>query len=143
MPHTTPAGTLLIAGGAIIGTLGLAHAAFTLMDIRRPRRIVPDDPAVITAMERSTVRLSRGASTMWAAWIGFNLSHSLGALLFAGGAIALGVLLPGSAVPRSLLLLPVAVGATYLWIAVKYWFRTPLLGIGAATACFLLAWFLY
>ena len=40
-------------------------------------------------MEASNVRLSRGGTTMWKAWLGFNYSHSLGVLMFAAGCIAI------------------------------------------------------
>jgi hypothetical protein len=72
-------GALLAIAGALYCALGLLHAVFTLMDERNPRRLAPDDPAVSTAMQNSKVRLSRGAITMWQAWISFNLTHSLAA----------------------------------------------------------------
>lgn len=65
-------------GGSLFAILGLVHAVYTLADISRPRRLVPDDPAVIAAMSSSGVRLARGGTTMWRAWVGFNFSHSLG-----------------------------------------------------------------
>jgi hypothetical protein len=76
-------GVFLGIAGAIYGLLGALHAVYTLADLRSPRRIVPDDPAVITAMQTSKIRLTRGESTVWQGWIGFNLSHSLGALMFS------------------------------------------------------------
>jgi len=76
-------GALICIAGTIYGLLGALHALYTFLDMRNPRRIVPDDPAVITAMQNSTIRLTRGESTMWQGWVGFNLSHSLGALMFA------------------------------------------------------------
>jgi len=76
-------GALLSIGGAIYGLLGALHAVYTLLDIRDPRRIVPDDPLVITAMQTSKIRLTRGESTVWQGWVGFNLSHSLGALMLS------------------------------------------------------------
>ena len=59
--------SLLIVGGSIFGILGLLHAAYTLADIYRPRRLVPDDPALIDAMASTGVRLARGGTTMWKA----------------------------------------------------------------------------
>ncbi len=73
--------TLLILGGAVFGVLGGLHAIYTLLDLRNPRRLVPVDPSVAHAMANSAVRLSRGGTDMWRAWIGFNFSHSLGVLL--------------------------------------------------------------
>jgi len=72
---------LLILGGAIFGVLGGLHAVYTLLDIRNPRRLVRVDPSVAQAMANSAVRIARGGTDMWRAWIGFNFSHSLGVLL--------------------------------------------------------------
>jgi len=78
---------LLILGGAVFGVLGGLHAIYTLLDLRNPRRLVPVDPSVAHAMANSAVRLSRGGTDMWRAWIGFNFTHSLGVLLFAALAV--------------------------------------------------------
>ena len=48
----------LIVGGAIFVVLGFLHALYTFTDIRRPRRIVPEDAAVIEAMKGTGVRLA-------------------------------------------------------------------------------------
>lgn len=134
---------LLIVGGAIFGILGLLHAAYTAADVRDPRRLAPDDPDVLRSMSVSRVRLSRGATTMWRAWLGFNFSHSLGALVFGAACITVGVNLAALAMPKAALLLPVAVGAVYLWLAIRYWFRIPAVGIALGTLCFGGAWLLY
>ena len=91
----------LVAGGAIYAILGLLHAIYTYADTRRPRRIVPDDPAVIEAMKGTGVRLARGVTTMWRAWVDFNFSHSLGAIVFGSGCIAAGLCLDRLALPRA------------------------------------------
>jgi len=82
-PKTSPQMTavLLILGGSVFSVLGVLHATYTLLDIRYPRRLVPVDPSVTQAMANSALRLSRGRTDMWRAWIGFNFSHSLGVLL--------------------------------------------------------------
>jgi hypothetical protein len=72
-------GALLAVAGLIYCALGLLHAVFTLMDERNPRRLAPDDVAVTTGLQASKMRLSRGATTLWQAWISFNLTHSLAA----------------------------------------------------------------
>jgi hypothetical protein len=134
---------LLMIGGGIFAVLGFLHALYTFTDIQRPRRIVPDDPAVIAAMAASKVRIARGGTTMWKAWVGFNFSHSIGALLFAFICIMLGLLLQTHTLPRSALLFPIAMGIIYLVLAVNYWFRIPIAGVAAATLCFVAAWALY
>lgn len=134
---------LLDIGGGIFVVFGLLHAIYTFLDIRRPRRLVPDDPAVCAAMAGSHVRLARGGMTVWRAWVGFNFSHSVGAVLFGVLCIVTGNLIATASVPGWILLLLSAVGLIYFTIAVLYWFRTPITGIAVATTCLLLAWLNY
>ncbi len=130
-------------GGDLFLVMGLLHALYTLLDLRRHRRLVPDDPAVAAAMARSTLRLSRGGTTMWRAWVGFNFSHSLGAVLFGALCVVLGSLVGTVPVPGWVLGLPPAIGLIYLTLAVLYWFRIPVVGIALATGCLLVAWLEY
>jgi hypothetical protein len=124
---------LYAAGGAIFCVLGALHAVYMLMDLRRPRRLVPGDPTLIAAMAGSRVRLAGDATDMWRAWIGFNLSHSLGALLFGATAIAW----PGvTAGHDALAWLPAAVSALFLVIGLRFWFRVPNAAIALATVAF-------
>ena len=85
---------LLEVGGGIFVLLGLLHALYTFLDIRRPRRLVPQDPAVALGMTTTPLRLSRGGTTMWRAWVGFNFSHGVGVVLFGvlctGAGVGLG-----------------------------------------------------
>jgi ABC-type uncharacterized transport system permease subunit len=134
---------LFIIGGSLFSFLGLLHAVYTFADISRPRRLVPDNPAVIDAMSASNVRLARGGTTMWRAWVGFNFSHSLGAVMFGFGCIVIGLSLDVLALPKAALLVPVVIGAVYFWLAVRYWFRVPAIGIAAGTLCFTIGWLLY
>ena len=136
-------GALLGIAGAIYGLLGALHALYTLLDIRRPRRIVPDDPQLITAMQASTIRLTRGESTVWEGWVGFNLSHSLGALMFAAACFIVAVCFRIFAFSPWALFALAAVSSVYLLIAVQFWFRIPILGTAIATACLSAAWLLY
>jgi hypothetical protein len=131
---------LLILGGSVFGALGGLHATYTLLDLRNPRRLVPVDPSVINAMANSDLRLSRGGTDMWRAWIGFNFSHSLGLLLFATLAIWAGFRsnrLPVAVMPGLTL-----IGCAYLLLALLYWFRIPAIGVAIGTGCFAAAWVL-
>jgi hypothetical protein len=136
-------GPLLIIGGSIFGFLGLLHALYTFADERHPRRLAPQDPAVLRSMSSTGVRLAGGATSMWRAWLDFNFSHSLGAVMFSAACITLGLKLTALALPKSALLLPVVIGAVYLWLALRYWFRVPAIGIALGTVCFTVAWLLY
>jgi len=131
---------LVILGGAVFGVLGGLHAIYTLVDLRKPRRLVPADPAVAQAMANTTVRMTRGRTDMWRAWVGFNLSHSLGLLLFAGLAIWAGSRIntfPAGIIPALTL-----IGCIYVVLAVGYTFRVPAIGVAIGTACFAAAWIL-
>jgi hypothetical protein len=76
-------------------------------------------------------------TTMWKAWIGFNASHSCGAILFGlvYGYLALahGAMLLGS---TFLLLLGLALLAGYAVLGKLYWFSVPFRGIVAASALY-------
>jgi hypothetical protein len=139
----TLARALLMLGGSIFVLLGGLHGLYTFLDTRNPRRLVPDDPKTTAAMAASNVRLTRGGTTMWKAWVGFNFSHSLGAVLFGALAIATGSTLQAFSVPSWVLLLFVVIGVAYLVLGILYWFRIPIAGIAIATASFLIAWLLY
>ena len=104
---------------------------------------MPENPTVGDAMAATGLRLARGGTTMWRAWVGFNFSHSLGLVVFAACAIGLGLGLESVRVPQSLLLLPPAVGSIYVLLAVRYWFRIPAAGTAFGTLCFAVAWALY
>jgi hypothetical protein len=132
--------TLLILGGAVFGVLGGLHAIYTLLDLRNPRRLVPADPSVAQAMAHSTLRLSRGGTDMWRAWVGFNFSHSLGLLLFAALAIWAGARI--KTVPTAIMPGLILVGGVYLVLALLYWFRAPVIGVAIGTGCFITAWLL-
>ena len=134
---------LLEIGGGIFAVLGLLHAIYTFLDIRSPRRLVPDDPAVSAAMARSPVRLASGGTTMWRAWVGFNFSHSLGAVLFGVLCVITGATIGTVAVPGWALFVLPTIGLIYLVLGVLYWFRVPIIGIAIATVCLLIAWLNY
>lgn len=126
---------LYLIGAAIITYLGVVHLILTFSSNKFEAR----DPALTQAMKQDSPRLTR-ETTMWRAWLGFNASHSLGAILLGA------VYLPLSWGHLDLLkaslwfaFLPGAIGLCYLVLAKKYWFRIPLIGIAVATACLLLA----
>jgi len=132
--------TLLGIAGFIYVLLGTLHALYTALDIRKPRRIVPDDPAVIAAMQNSKIRLTRGQSTMWQGWVGFNFSHSLGAVFFGAAICFIAATRESNALPPWVLPVLTIVSTAYLSLALKYWFRIPVLGTALATLCLAAAW---
>ena len=77
---------------------------------------------------------------MWRAWIGFNLSHSIGVLLVAGLALWAGC--RSKAFPAGIMPALTLIGCLYLFVALRYWFRAPAIGVAMGTACFAAAWVL-
>jgi hypothetical protein len=122
----------LIAAGAIFCLFGLLHAIYTLGDIVRPRRLAPSDPDLVGRMKSSGLRLSKDRTNMWDAWLGFNLSHSLGAVVF--GAVCM------TASSKPFLACLAVVSFIYLIVAIRFWFYVPAIGIAIAVACLLGAW---
>jgi hypothetical protein len=69
---------MIITGAALFGVLGTLHLAYTFFTNKFEAR----DAATTAAMKLTSMVLTR-RTTLWNAWVGFNGSHSLGAMLFA------------------------------------------------------------
>jgi len=134
---------LLDLGGGVFVLLGLLHALYTYLDIDRPRRLVPQDPAVAQAMANSNLRLAGTGTTMWRAWVGFNFSHSMGVVLFGAVCIGAGTVLGTIVLPTWILFVLVVIALLYLVVGLLYWFRVPVAGIALAVACLSIAWLTY
>jgi len=124
---------LLIIGALIFGGLGLIHLFFTFFS----NKFNAYDSDVTVAM-KSTFPVITKETTVWRAWVGFNASHSLGAIFFAA------IYLPLAISHMQLIInslwfsvLPSIVGISYLILAKKYWFKIPFSGILIATICFI------
>jgi hypothetical protein len=131
----TLASALLAASAAIILLLGLAHLLYTFYGTK----LHPRDVALAASMREVSPMLTR-QTTMWKAWVGFNASHSLGAIFFGlvYGYLALrhgGVLFQSD----FLRLLGLGVLVAYVFLARAYWFSIPLRGIALATMLFVAA----
>jgi hypothetical protein len=76
-------------------------------------------------------------TTMWRAWVGFNASHSMGAILF-------GLIYGFLAIAHSqllfqspfLLIVGLAMLGGFFVLAKVYWFRVPFTGISISLACY-------
>lgn len=126
------ASLLVLASAAIVGTLGSLHLLFTF----RGTRLLPRDPALIAQMQAVSMELTRETS-VWKAWIGFNASHSLCAILYAlvYGYLAVQhpVVLFGS---TYLLTVGAALLGALVWLARRYWFSAPFRGLALAAVCY-------
>jgi hypothetical protein len=130
-------------GGSIFLLLGALHTLYTFLDIGRPRRLVPREPEVALAMANSVLRLSRGGTTMWRAWVGFNFSHGLGLILFGALCIGTGMTRGHALIPAWVLFSFVVIGSVYVALGALYWFRIPLIGVALGTISLLVAWVVY
>ena len=130
-----PERLLLLAGATIFAVLGALHLAYTF----RGERLYPRDPAAIAAMQATHLRLTR-ETTVWRAWIGFNASHSVGALVFAAFVIGLaGWRMDVLRADPAFAWLAAINSAAWLVLARRYWFRIPFVGLLLSTACFVVA----
>jgi len=129
---------LYIIGASIFGFLGFIHLIFTFFT----KKFEAYDPEVTLTM-KSTSPVITKTTTLWRAWIGFNASHSLGAIFFAA------IYIPLVSSNMQLLInnnwfavLPSMIGFSYLLLAKNYWFKIPLIGILISTICFISAFVL-
>ena len=130
---------LFIAGTIPFIFLGAIHVVYTLIDIKTPRKLVPFDDNVRVLILKSTLRLTR-QTTMWRAWLGFNISHGIGLLFF--GLIYLVIAASDFGVlvhMTPLLYLAPLVALCYLILSIKYWFHIPAIGSAMGFACFVVA----
>lgn len=131
-----------LAGAVPFLVLGTAHAILTPLRIVDSKGLSPLDASLSIAMEKTPLALTR-RTNMWLAWVGFNLSHSLGALMLGAACLIVAACFRGFAFDPWVLLVLALVSSLYLLIAVTYWFRIPIVGVALATACLAGAWLIY
>ena len=119
---------LITISAGIIMLLGLVHLAYTYFG----DKLHPRDTDLLARLKTTSPVISHQTS-VWKAWIGFNASHSLGAILF-------GAIFGYLALEQPMLLFHsyflgftglIVLGA-YLVMAKLYWFTRPLQGISLA-----------
>ena len=123
---------LMSLSALVILALGLLHLVYTF----RGPKLTPRDPALQARMTEVHPVITR-QTTMWRAWVGFNASHSMGAILFG---LVYGFL--ANAYPEILFASPflLAVGFVMLGglavLGKVYWFRIPFRGIVISLVCY-------
>jgi hypothetical protein len=128
MSNPLSPGQWLACSAAVVGVLGALHLTYTFSG----KKLRPRDTHLERQMQLVSPEISR-YTTMWQAWVGFNASHSLGALLFA---LVFGWF--GLAQPELFFHSPfiIAVGffalVGYVLLAKEYWFWIPLTGVSIA-----------
>ncbi|XOV87356.1 MAG: hypothetical protein ACFHX7_20770 [Pseudomonadota bacterium] len=118
-------GLLVAISGFIVFLLGAIHIVFTFSG----SRLSPKDIDLQSDMQRIAPRVSPD-TTMWRAWIGFNASHSMGAMLYGVVYAYLAILAPVLLFDSLFLAMVGAIFLCgYLYLAYRYWFKIPLYGI--------------
>ena len=128
-----------LVGAAIFALMGVVHGALTLRDVFVPRSFTPIDDSVRRAMADAPLRFAP-QTTIWKAWLGFNLSHSLGLFIFGAflGALAFqdfGVITQSPFLRFG----AVVVGSVYMVLALRFWFGAPAALSAVGTLCFMAA----
>lgn len=124
---------LVATSATTVALLGTVHLVYTFVG----NKLRPRDAVLMSAMQAGTLTITR-ETTVWRAWLGFNTSHSLGAVLFGAVFGPLPFLAGGQWFFGStyLQVLGAVVLTCYLALARRYWFSIPRRGLG-------LAWGLY
>ncbi|MGH2740801.1 MAG: LIC_13387 family protein [Actinomycetota bacterium] len=121
---------LFIAGSLPFVLLGFGHASLAFLDVWRPRTFTPADDLVRRSMKKTGVA-GYPRVNLWRAWLGFNISHGMGVLVF--GLVFFLIALYDfdliSSVP-GLGAIAVGVPAAYFVLSLRFWFWGPALGSG-------------
>lgn len=123
---------LMCLSAAIPFVLGALHVAYTFSG----PKLLPRDPAVRDAMSRTPLVITK-ETTVWRAWVGFNASHGMGAMLFGLIYGYLAAVHP-ALLFRSpfLLVVGLAMLGGLLALAKRYWFSVPLRGVAVSLALY-------
>lgn len=123
---------LVAASASVILMLGLVHLLYTF----HGSKLMPRDAWLQAQMCSVSPRIS-AQTTMWRAWVGFNASHSMGALLF--GLIYLYLALNAPAMLfGSPFLCGLGLSFLFGWALLgrHYWFSVPYRAVLLALALF-------
>jgi hypothetical protein len=132
---STLAPSLIAGSAAIIMLLGLIHLLYTFYG----PKLLPRDRDLKARMQEVSPVITR-ETTMWKAWVGFNASHSYGAILF-GAVYGYLSLAHGAFLFQStyLLSLGLLLLGGYAFLGKRYWFSVPFRGILLATVLYVIA----
>jgi len=124
---------LWYVGSSIFATLGIIHLYYTFFSNKFSSR----NEKALEEMKTSHPLISR-ETTLWKAWIGFNASHSSGAI-FIG---IMNIYIISNFYPTVkngvfFFLFNIVTVGFYLWLAKRYWFKAPFFGILLTLICFL------
>jgi hypothetical protein len=126
---------LMTLSTLVLLALGVLHLIYTFSG----PKLMPRDPALQVRMNEVNPVITR-QTTMWRAWVGFNASHSMGAILFG---LVYGFL--ANAHPELLfdspflLIVGFAMLGGFAVLAKLYWFRIPFTGVVLSLICYVLS----
>ena len=120
--------TLYLLGSIPLILLGALHLVFTLRDHKKPQHLVPRSPEMIQDMQAEPLLLTQ-ETTMWRAWIGFNISHSMAVLMVGLGYMYLSARY-FSFLREDILILWAAPALAWVFVILSkcFWFSKPLIG---------------
>ena len=129
---------LWLTGSLIFTVLGTTHMLYTFFTDKFSSR----NKKVIDEMKSSSPNLT-AETTMWKAWTGFNASHSSGAIFI--GVVNFYLALQHFDLIQTdafFFALNLVTTGFYLWLAKKYWFQIPFIGILLTLFCFFISYVL-
>jgi hypothetical protein len=123
-------------GSLILVILGAIHIFYTFFS----NKFSSKNKNLISEMKSSSPILTK-ETTMWRAWIGFNASHS-------SGVIFIGILNFFLAIKyfttfqseHFFFIFNILTIAFYVWLAKKFWFRIPFIGISLTFICYVVSY---
>ena len=123
---------LMFVSASIVFTFGVVHFVYTFWG----PNLTPRDHALLISMSQISPVITK-ETTMWRAWVGFNVSHSMGVILF-GLVFGFLALAHGQLLFRSpfLLVVGLAMLGGFAVLGKVYWFSAPFTGISISLACY-------
>lgn len=124
---------LMVFSASIVFTLGIIHLVYTFWG----PNLTPRDPALQISMSQISPVITK-ETTMWRCWVGFNVSHSMGLILF-GLVFGFLALAHGQLLFQSpfLLVVGLAMLGGFVVLCKVYFFRVPLIGISISLVCYI------
>jgi len=122
----------MLVSAAILFALGALHLIYTFSG----PKLFPRDRALQKRMGEISPVISK-ETNMWRCWVGFNASHSIGAMFY-------GLIYGFLAATHSsllftspyLLVVGLLMVGGFVALARAYWFRIPFVGTGMSLACY-------
>jgi hypothetical protein len=124
---------LWIFGSFVIAFLGSLHLYYTFFSDKFSSR----NEKMVAEMKTSFPKLTK-ETTIWKAWMGFNASHSSGAIFIGVINIYLACFyFKILQEDHFFFLFNLATMLFYAWLGKVYWFKIPFIGILITLACYL------